>query len=165
MVSRAASMAKKAGTDGLQLVASNARASRRYEIEERLEVGIVLTGAEVKALRTKGADLDGSWASIENGELFVHKLHIPLYEQATAFALEPRRTRKLLAHSQEIMKLHGRLTLRGYTLIPLRVYFKNGRAKVEIGVGKGKDVADKRQDLRAKAAERERRAGLAARRR
>lgn len=159
-------MSKKHTREGEQLVARNARATQRYTIEDRLECGIVLLGTEVKALRTKGADLEGSWASIENGELFLHKAHIPTYEQAAlAFQHDTKRTRKLLAHAHEIEKLSGRLTLRGYTLVPLRLYFKNGRAKVEVGLGKGKDVEDKRQDLRAKAAERERRAALSAKKR
>jgi len=148
--------------EGEQIVARNPRATQRYTIEDKLEVGIVLLGTEVKSLRTKGADLEGAWAAIERGELYLHKLHIAPYEQAgVAFQHDTKRTRKLLAHAHEIEKLSGRLTLRGYTLIPLSVYFKNGRAKVLVGLGKGKDVEDKRQDLRAKAAERERRSALA----
>ena len=159
-------MSRKPQREGEQIVARNTRATQRYTIEDRLECGIVLLGTEVKALRTKGADLEGSWAAIEHGELFLHKLHIPPYEQAAAaFQHDTKRSRKLLAHAHEIEKLSGRLTLRGYTLIPLRVYFKNGRAKVELGLGKGKDVEDKRQDLRAKAAERERRAAMSAKKR
>ena len=131
-------------------VCRNPKAAARYVIDERLETGMQLTGSEVKSLRDKRADLEGAYARIDGGELWLYKMYIGPYAQATAFAHEPKRSRKLLAHRHEIEKLTGKLAIRGYTLVPLQVYFKNGRAKVELGLAKAKDIGDKREELKRK---------------
>lgn len=140
---------------GELMVCRNPKASARYVIDERIEAGMQLTGSEVKSLRDKKADLEGAYASIDNGELFLHKMYIGPYAQATSFAHELKRTRKLLAHRHELERLTGKLATRGYTLIPVQVYFKNGRAKVELGLAKHKDMEDKREDLKRKVELRE----------
>jgi SsrA-binding protein len=129
-------------------VCRNSKAAARYAIDEKLEAGMQLTGSEVKSLREKRADLDGAYARIDGGELWLYKMYIGPYAQATAFAHEPKRGRKLLAHKHEIEKLTGKLATRGYTLVPLQVYFKGGRAKVELGLAKAKDIGDKRETLK-----------------
>ena len=149
---------KKGGSPGELLVASQPKATKRYDIEERIEAGMVLLGSEVKSMRARAADLEGSYASIDGNELWLHKMHIAPYEQASAFPHDPKRPRKLLIRARELERLRGRVTQRGYTLVPLRVYFKNGWAKVELGVGKGKRVIDRREDLRKKSDLRETRA-------
>lgn len=146
------------------LVCRNAKASQRYAVEEKLECGMVLIGSEVKSLRARRGDLEGAYASIENGELYLLKMHIAPYDQAGSFGHEAKRTRKLLAHAHEIEKLHTKLRLRGYTLVPLAVYFKNGRAKVEIGLAKGKDNEDRREDIKKKTEDREARQSMGRRR-
>lgn len=132
-------------------VCRNPKAAQRYAIDERIETGMQLTGSEVKSLRDKRADLEGAYARIDGGELWLYKMYIGPYAQATAFAHEPKRSRKLLAHRHEIEKLTGKLAVRGYTLVPLQVYFKNGRAKVELGLAKAKEIGDKREELKRKA--------------
>jgi SsrA-binding protein len=142
-------MAKKSDKQQGEIqVCRNSKALQRYTIDERLEAGMVLTGSEVKSLRAKRADLDGSYAGVHHGELMLYKMYVGPYAQATAFGHELKRTRKLLAHKHEIEKLTGKLATRGYTLVPLSVYFKNGRAKVELGLAKSKDMADKREDIK-----------------
>lgn len=150
---------------GELMVCTNSRALMRYAVEERIETGIVLTGSEVKSMRGKRADLEGSYATIDGGELWLHKMYVGPYEQAGPFGHEPKSKRKLLAKSQEIKRLLGKLTVRGYTLVPIRVYFKNGWAKVELGLAKGKDVGDRREDLKRKTAIKEARAAINAGRR
>ncbi len=140
---------------GELMVCRNPKALARYTIDERLEAGMQLTGSEVKSLRDKKADLEGAYASINNGELFLHKMYIGPYAQANAFQHEAKRTRKLLAHRHELEKLTGKLAMRGYTLVPVQVYFKNGRAKVELGLAKAKDMEDKREDIKRKVELRE----------
>lgn len=153
-------MAKKEKPAGELQVCRNSKALARFHIDERLEAGMVLTGSEVKSLRAKRADLDGAYARVENGELVLHKMYVGPYAQATAFGHEPKRSRKLLAHKHEIEKLTGKLAVRGYTLVPIQVYFKNGKAKVELGLAKAKDMEDKRQDLKREAEMREARAAM-----
>jgi SsrA-binding protein len=153
-------MAKKEKPAGELQVCRNSKAMARFHIDERLEAGMVLTGSEVKSLREKRADLDGSYARVEGGELMLHKMYVGPYAQATAFGHEPKRSRKLLAHRHEIEKLTGKLAVRGYTLVPLSVYFKGGKAKVELGLAKSKDLGDKRQDLKKEAEMREARAAM-----
>lgn len=143
---------KKDDTPGELLVCTNRKALKRYSVEERFEAGMVLKGSEVKSLRAKKADLEGAYASIDKGELWLHKMFIGPYEQAGVFGHEAKDKRKLLIKSRELERLHGKLTVRGYTLIPIRVYFKNGWAKVELGLAKGKDVGDRREDLKRKTA-------------
>ncbi|MAQ14194.1 MAG: SsrA-binding protein [Sandaracinus sp.] len=138
------------------LVCRNPMAAKRYEIEERLEAGMVLQGSEVKALRQRRASLEGSYASVDSEELFLHKMHISPYEQGGPhYNHEPKRSRKLLAHKREIEKIRGRLTAKGYTLVPLQVYFKNGVAKVQLGLGKGKRLGDERETIKREAELRE----------
>ena len=137
------------------IVCRNTKTAARFAIDERLEAGMQLMGSEVKSLRDRKADLEGAYARIDGGELYVHKMYIAPYAQATAFAHEPKRSRKLLAHRAEIEKLTGKLAVRGYTLLPLAVYFKNGRAKIELGLAKAKDMEDKREDIKRKVELRE----------
>jgi len=158
-----AKAAKTGKHGGELLVCTNPKATRRYEIEERLEAGMILMGSEVKSLRARHADLEGAYASLESGELYLHQMHIAPYVQAGPFGHEPKRTRKLLVHRREIEKLEGRLTMRGYTLVPTRVYFKNGRAKIELGLGRGRKVGDKREDIKRDIDAREARAAMARR--
>ena len=143
-------MAKKDRNPGGELlVCRNPRATKRYEIEERLEAGMVLQGSEVKSLRQRRADLEGAFGAIEHGEAFLHKMHIAPYEQAGPyFGHEPKRKRKLLMKRHQIEKWRGKLTTRGYTIVPLAVYFKGGYAKVELGLGKGRKTHDKRHELK-----------------
>lgn len=150
---------------GLQIVCRNARATFDFTIEDKLEAGLVLMGSEVKSLRARRADLDGAYASVEHGELLLHKMHVAPYEQAGVFGHETRRTRKLLAHKHEIQKLAVKLALRGCTIVPLAVYFKDGRAKIELGLGWPKHKQDRREDMKKKAADRETRAAMGAKRR
>jgi SsrA-binding protein len=146
--------------EGELLVCRNPKAQHDYEIEEKLEAGMVLTGSEVKSLRARAADLEGAYGAVSGGELYLHHMHIAPYEQAGAFGHEPKRPRKLLAHRKEIQRLLGKLALRGYTLVPLSVYFRKGRAKVELGLGKGKKRGDRRQDIRRDIDLREARAAM-----
>ncbi|HJK97992.1 MAG TPA: SsrA-binding protein SmpB [Polyangiaceae bacterium LLY-WYZ-14_1] len=139
---------KKESSPGELLVARNPKATAKLDIEERLEAGLVLTGSEVKSLRNRRADLEGAYATIDGGELFLHQMHVAPYEQAGAFGHAPKRTRKLLVHRRQIERLQGRLALRGFTLVPLQLYFKNGRAKIELGLGKGKAQSDRREAIR-----------------
>jgi len=135
---------------------SNRRATHDYFITAKLECGIALVGSEVKSLRDGKAQLQDAYARIENGELYLHGAHIDPYEKAAlAYNHDPRRTRKLLAHRREIKKLEGETSIKGTTLIPLAIYFKNGRAKVEIGVGHGKHQHDKREAIRKKEMDRD----------
>ncbi|MGC8798067.1 MAG: SsrA-binding protein SmpB [candidate division WOR-3 bacterium] len=140
----------------MKVVATNRKARRDYTIYEQLEAGIVLTGAEVKSLREGGASLDGGYAVVENGELFLVDVNIAPYRQGNIFNRDPRRRRKLLVHKDEIRRLFGKTTLRGFTLIPLRLYFNDrGIAKVELALCKGKKVIDRREELKRRALKRE----------
>jgi SsrA-binding protein len=136
-------------------VASNRYASYRYELTERLECGIVLHGTEVKALRESGAQLKDGYAAIHDGELYLHSIHIPPYGPASRENHEPERVRKLLAHRKEIERIAGRVKERGLTLVPTRIYFSEGRAKVEIALARGKDLYDKRETLRERDSKRD----------
>lgn len=133
---------------GQKLVASNRKARHDYHIEDTYEAGLVLTGPEVKSLRAGRASLIDGFASIENGEAWLENVHIPEYTQASWTNVGSRRRRKLLLHGQEIYKLTSKLRESGYTLVPLQLYFKDGRAKVEIALAKGKKEYDKRQALK-----------------
>lgn len=136
-------------------VCVNRKARHDYFIEERYEAGLVLLGSEVKSLRDGRANLKDSYARIVRGEAFLVNTHISPYPAANRFNHDPTRTRKLLLHKKEIRRLTGKVKERGLTLIPLRLYFKNGRAKVELGLARGKKLYDKRESLRRKAAQRE----------
>ncbi|MBZ0117894.1 MAG: SsrA-binding protein SmpB [Sandaracinaceae bacterium] len=153
-------MARKKDARGELLVCRNPKATQQYEIEERIEAGMVLTGSEVKSLRARKADLEGAYASLDRGEMVLHKMHIAPYEQAGAFGHEPKRSRKLLMHRKEIERWEGRLTRAGYTVVPLAVYFKEGYAKVELGLAKGKKRGDKREELKREVDMKEARAAV-----
>ncbi|SDZ35189.1 SsrA-binding protein [Evansella caseinilytica] len=142
------------GTEG-KLIAQNKKARHDYHIEETYEAGIVLTGTEIKSLRGGRGNLKDSFARVNNGEVWLHNMHISPYEQGNRFNHDPVRTRKLLLHRKEINKLIGLTREKGYTLVPLKVYIKNGFAKVLLGLGKGKKKYDKREDLKKKAADRD----------
>ncbi|MCW2957564.1 MAG: smpB [Solirubrobacterales bacterium] len=136
-------------------VASNRQAAFRFEFMDRLECGIVLTGTEVKAVRTGTVQLKDGYALIRDGELFLHNVHIPPYGPAARDNHDPERVRKLLANRKEIDKLIAETKEKGYTLVPLRMYFRGPRAKVEIALGKGKDRFDKRESIKKKDMERD----------
>ncbi|MFQ5851344.1 MAG: SsrA-binding protein SmpB [Candidatus Binatia bacterium] len=146
-------MAAKRAENGVVCV--NRRARYDYFVEESFEAGLVLVGSEVKSLREGNANLKDSYARIGKGEAFLLNAHISPYPAASGFNHEPTRTRKLLLHKREIRRLTGKVKERGLTLIPLKLYFKNGRAKVELGLARGKKVHDKRETLRRKVMQRE----------
>jgi SsrA-binding protein len=140
---------------GRKVVANNRKAYHDYSITDTYEAGMVLTGTEVKSLRAGRSSLVDAFGQERDGEIYLHGMHIPEYTQGTWTNHEPRRTRKLLLHRDEIHKILGKLRDDGFTLVPLSVYFHNGYAKVELGVAKGKKSYDKRQDLASRDAQRE----------
>ena len=144
-----------AADQGLKMIARNRRARHDYHIEEVYEAGLVLTGTEVKSLRAGRASLTDGFGQISDHEVWLHNVHIPEYTQGTWTNHEPRRTRKLLMHRREIDKLASQTTERGLTLVPLALYFKDGKAKVELALARGKRSYDKRHDLAARDAARE----------
>jgi SsrA-binding protein len=139
----------------IKIVSENRKARHDYHIHETYEAGIVLTGTEVKSLRAGKANLKDSYARIDNNELMLHNLHISPYDQGNRFNHEPLRTRKLLMHRMEINKLIGKTKEKGYTLVPLKLYFTRGKAKLELGLATGKKTYDKRQDIAERDAKRE----------
>lgn len=158
------SMAKPKGSANSSPRISNRRALHDYFISAKLECGMVLVGSEVKSLRDGKAQLQDAYARIENGELYLHGAHIDPYEKAAlVYNHDPRRPRKLLIHKREIKKLEGETSVKGTTLIPLAIYFKGGRAKVEIGVARGKQQHDKRDSIRKKEMDRELRRAMSRR--
>ncbi|MFA5317832.1 MAG: SsrA-binding protein SmpB [Dehalococcoidales bacterium] len=138
-----------------ETVATNREARHNYHILESFEAGMALQGAEVKSLRDKKANLKDSFARIDEDELFIFNMHISPYPQAGRFAPDPKRRRKLLMHRSEIKKVLVQLTQKGLTLIPLKVYFKNGRAKVEVALAQGKKLYDKRDDIKRRDSDRD----------
>jgi SsrA-binding protein len=140
---------------GRKVVATNRKARHDYTIEDTFEAGLVLMGTEVKSLRAGRASLVDGYAFIENGEAWLDAVHIPEYTEGTWTNHSPRRKRKLLMHKQEILKLTSKVKEGGFTLIPLSIYFSDGRAKVELALAKGKKEYDKRQALREKQDTRE----------
>ena len=138
-----------------RLIAQNRRARHDYFILETVEAGLVLAGTEVKSLRHGKASLAEAYATVENGEAWVQQLHIPPYEQGNRWNLEPTRRRKLLLHRGEIVKLERAVAQKGQTLIPLKLYFSRGYAKLLLGVAKGKKTHDKRQTIAERDAQRE----------
>jgi len=149
-------MAKKKNTEeGIKIIAQNKKARFEYHVEDRIEAGMVLVGSEVKSLRDNRASLVDSYAVINKGECFLHKAHIAIYPPSAQFNHEPTRTRKLLLNKSEIDKLTGKLKERGFTLIPLRMYFKKGKAKIELGLCKGKRKYDKRAAIKKRETKRE----------
>lgn len=140
---------------GVKTVAQNRKARHDYHIEDVYEAGIALTGTEIKSVRAARVQLKDSFARVQNGELLLYNMHISPYEQGNRFNHEPERTRKLLMRRLEILKLHGLIREKGYSLVPLSIYLKNGWAKVELALVKGKKNYDKREDLKKKDAARE----------
>ncbi|QDK66807.1 SsrA-binding protein [Bacillus halotolerans] len=138
-----------------KVLSQNKKANHDYFIEETYETGIVLQGTEIKAIRAGRVNLKDSFAKIERGEIFLHNMHVSPYEQGNRYNHDPLRTRKLLMHRKEINKLIGLTKEKGYSLVPLKLYLKNGFAKVLLGLGKGKKNYDKREDLKRKDAKRE----------
>jgi SsrA-binding protein len=136
-------------------VATNRQASYRYQLLERFECGIVLQGTEVKSLRDGKAIIKDGYATVREGAVWLHNVHIPPYAPASRDNHEPERPRKLLLHRREIERLVGKTKERGLTLVPTRLYFKDGRAKVEIALARGKDVGDKRQTIKEREQKRE----------
>jgi SsrA-binding protein len=145
-------------------IAVNRRARHEYHVEEAIEAGIVLTGSEVKALREGKVNLKDSHARIERGEVWLWNVHVSPYGPASQFGHDPTRTRKLLLHANEIERLQGKVKERGLTLVPLRMYFKDGRAKVELALVRGKKQHDKREAIREREVRREVDRALSARR-
>lgn len=142
--------------DAVKIVCQNRKARHEYEIEDVLEAGIVLLGPEVKSLRDGRANLTDGYAVFENGEAWLYNVHISPYSHANDTSrLDPLRPRKLLLHKAEGRKLIGKLDRKGYTLIPLKIYFRNGKAKVELGLAKGKKLYDKRETVKRRDTERE----------
>jgi SsrA-binding protein len=140
---------------GSNIVATNRKARHEFTILESFEVGIELKGTEVKSLRNHKASLNESFARISNGELFLHNMHISPYEFGSYTNVDPIRKRKLLAHKKEIVRLIGHISQKGTTLVPLKVYFKHGIAKVELALAKGKRQYDKREAIKHREAKRE----------
>ena len=144
-----------AAEQGKKVIARNRRARHEYHIEDVFEAGLVLTGTEVKSLRAGRASLSDGFAQISDHEVWLHNVHIPEYTHGTWTNHEPRRTRKLLMHRKEIDKLAAETAERGLTLVPLSLYFKDGKAKVELALARGKRTYDKRHDLASRDAARE----------
>lgn len=144
-----------AKNEAMKLVANNKKAYHDYFIEEKYECGIALHGTEVKSLRMGKCSIKEAFIRIENGEVFVYGMHISPYEKGNIFNKDPLRVKKLLMHKQEIRKLLGKIKEKGYTLVPLQVYFSRGKAKAEIGLARGKKLYDKREDIAKKDARRE----------
>lgn len=141
--------------EGIKEIASNRKAFHDYFVLERFEAGIELFGTEVKSIRAGQVNLKDSYCTIREGELFVRGMHVSPYEKGNIFNRDPVRIRRLLMHKREIMRLYGRIKQDGYALIPLSLYFKNSKVKVEIGLAKGKKLYDKREAAAERSAKRE----------
>ena len=143
------------GNEAIKLVANNKKAYHDYFIEEKIETGMVLHGTEVKSLRMGKCSIKEAFIRIDNGEVWVYGCHISPYEKGNIFNKDPLRPKKLLMHRSQIDKLAGQIKEKGYTLVPLEVYFSGGRAKMEIGLARGKKLYDKREDIAKKDMKRE----------
>ena len=141
--------------EGVKIAARNQKAFHEYFIDEKFEAGIELTGTEVKSIRLGTLSLKEAWCQIKDGQLFIRQMHIAPYEQGNIFNKDPLRPRRLLMHKREILKLFGLTKQQGYAIIPLQIYFKKGRAKVQIGLCKGKKLYDKREDAAKRDAKRD----------
>ncbi len=139
----------------IKTIISNRKAFRNYTVVEKIEAGIALRGTEVKSLRLSKGNLGDSFAKVEDMEVFLYNFHISPYQAGSVFNHDPLRPRKLLLHKQQIKRLWGQTSVKGFSLIPLRVYFKNGKAKVELGLAKGKKLYDKREDIKRREADAE----------
>lgn len=149
-------MAKKEKEDdGRKVITRNRKAFHEYEVTDRLEAGLVLVGTEVKSLRAGFGNLEGAYVKLEGGELWLIGSEIAEYDKGNQLNHKPKRTRKLLVHRREIDKFAGKATQKGMTLVPLQIYFRAGRAKVEIAIGRGKQLHDKRQSAKTADAQRE----------
>ncbi len=144
-----------ASKENFKTIAQNKKAYHDYFVEESLETGIELVGTEVKSLRKGAVNLKDAWCSIVEGQLYVNGMHISPYEQGNIFNRDPNRVRRLLAHKREIMRLYGLLKQQGLTLIPLQLYFKGSRVKVQVGLCRGKKLYDKREDAARRDSKRE----------
>ena len=144
-----------AKTSGTKLIANNKKARHDYFVEDTFEAGIVLHGTEVKSLRQGHCSIKEAFIEIDDGEAFIHQMHISPYEKGNIFNKDPLRVRKLLLHRSEISKIAGQIKQKGYTLIPLKVYFRGSLVKVEIGLCRGKKLYDKRNDIAKKDQKRE----------
>ena len=140
---------------GIKIAAQNRKAYHDYFVEDKYEAGIELCGTEVKSIRAGTMNLKDSYCTVQDGELFVHSMHISPYEHGNIFNRDPDRDRRLLMHKREILRLYGRIKQDGYALIPLSLYFKNSKVKVEIGLAKGKKLYDKREAAAERSAKRE----------
>jgi SsrA-binding protein len=152
--------AKKSEASDEKLIVKNRRAFFDYAIEETFEGGLVLVGSEVKSMRAGKVDVVDAFASVDNGEMWLKQLYVAPFEQARSFPHEPRRSRKVLLHAREIEHVGKAVARGGYTLVPLRLYWKKGYVKVELGLAKGKKTHDKRAELAKKDADRETRAAM-----
>ncbi|MBI3321585.1 MAG: SsrA-binding protein SmpB [Candidatus Omnitrophica bacterium] len=141
--------------DDSSLLATHRKALRDYHVLESLEVGVMLVGTEIKSVRNRRASLEDSFARVEDGDVILYNMHVSHYEQGGRFNPEPKRPRKLLLHRRQIERLHGLLTQKGLTLVPLRLYLKHGLAKLELAVCKGKRVYEKRDTIRERETDRE----------
>ena len=141
--------------NAMKLIANNKKAYHDYFIDEKYEAGLVLHGTEVKSLRLGKCSVKEAFVRIENNEVWVYGMHISPYEKGNLFNRDPLRPKKLLMHKDEIRKLTGKISEKGFTIVPLQVYFKDGRAKIEIGLARGKKLYDKRQDIAKKDQRRE----------
>lgn len=146
---------KKEGKMNTKTIAENRQARHEYFILESYEAGIELFGTEVKSIRAGGVNLKDSWISVDNGEMFIRGMHIAPYEKGNIFNRDPYRVRRLLMHKKEIMKLYGQVKQGGYTLIPISMYFKDSRVKIQVGLCKGKQLHDKRATAAKRDANRE----------
>lgn len=156
--------APKTSPQGVKILTENRRALHRYQIEERLEVGIALVGSEVKSARAGKIELGDAYAIVTNGQLTLVNAYIAPWPFATMVKHEERRQRRLLAHRAEIDRLEGKITQRGFTLVALKAYLKDGMIKIELGLGKGKETADRREEIKKRDMDREARAAMARRR-
>lgn len=155
MVKQRLMRVRKMAEQSIKVVTENRKAWHDYFIEETYEAGIALTGTEVKSLRAGKSNLKDSYAQVENGEMYLFNMHISPYEQGNRYNVDPVRKRKLLLHKNEINRLFGKVKQQGLALVPLKVYFKRGRIKIELALAKGKKQYDKRDALAAKDAQRE----------
>ncbi|MDD6579019.1 MAG: SsrA-binding protein SmpB, partial [Lachnospiraceae bacterium] len=137
------------------LIANNPKARHDYFLDEYIECGIELVGTEVKSLRARKCSIKEAWVRIQNGEVYIYQMHISPYEKGNIFNRDPLRPRKLLLHKSEILKLTQKIKEKGYTLVPVEIYFKGSRVKVEIALARGKKLYDKRRDIAAKDQKRE----------
>ena len=141
--------------EGIEVIVRNKKARHEYDIEETLEAGLVLEGSEVKSVRQGKASLDGAYCKVDReGEMQIHGMYVKPYEEAGPFGHEPRRTRKLLLHNQQIQKWGQKAEREGYTIVPLALYFRDGWAKLKIGLAKGRQKHDKRQSIKEREMER-----------